>query len=135
MARIIPVPKTHCQTNDTPVGRLTARRRGRGQTPFSTGGSRAVAQTACGFGLASLNLHRIGLSVFPFNTRGICCYEKCGFQHEGRKREALFKHGQYHDLMIMGLLVCEYQELWPQRWEKLCAPGQTLGGWSKQDGK
>jgi RimJ/RimL family protein N-acetyltransferase len=82
--------------------------------------------TLCGFGFAYLNLHRIGLSVFPFNTRGIRCYEKCGFQHEGRTREALFKHGQYHDMIIMGLLAAEYQKLWPQRWEALCAPGQTL---------
>lgn len=69
--------------------------------------------TLCGFGFDQMNLHRIWLHVYPFNPRGIRCYEKCGFQHEGRLREAHFRHGQYHDILVMGLLAGEFRERWP----------------------
>jgi RimJ/RimL family protein N-acetyltransferase len=69
--------------------------------------------TLCNFGFNQMGLHRIWLHVFPYNPRGIRCYEKCGFQHEGRLREAHFKHGQYQDVLVMGLLEGEFRERWP----------------------
>jgi RimJ/RimL family protein N-acetyltransferase len=75
--------------------------------------------TLCGFGFSQMNLHRIELTVYPFNPRAIRCYEKCGFQHEGRLREAMYKHGAYHDLLKMSILSREYRELFPQRWPRV----------------
>ncbi|MCE5241231.1 GNAT family N-acetyltransferase [bacterium] len=72
--------------------------------------------TLCAFGFGQMNLHRIGLHVFAFNPRGIACYEKVGFVHEGRLREAYYKHGAYQDLLEMGLLRDEFRVKWPERW-------------------
>jgi RimJ/RimL family protein N-acetyltransferase len=58
----------------------------------------------CRFGFEMMNLHRIELEVYAENDRAIHVYEKIGFQHEGCRREAIFKFGRYHDLLTMGLL-------------------------------
>ncbi|MDE1145498.1 MAG: GNAT family protein [Azospirillaceae bacterium] len=55
-----------------------------------------------------LGLHRVGLRVLAFNARGIHCYEKLGFQVEGREREAYSLLGLWHDNLVMGLLAPEY---------------------------
>jgi len=60
------------------------------------------------FAFGEMNLHRICLSVFDFNERAIRCYEKCGFRHEGRAREALFRDGGYHDALHMAILRQEF---------------------------
>lgn len=57
---------------------------------------------------SNLNLHRIELGVLNYNTRAIHLYEKIGFKKEGIKRQAVFKNGDYHDLIIMGLLKDEF---------------------------
>ena len=66
-------------------------------------GSDAV-RTLVGFAFGEMNLHRVQLEVYDFNSRALHCYEKCGFQVEGRQREALFRNGSYHDILIMGIL-------------------------------
>ena len=67
------------------------------------------------FAFKEMNLHRIYLSVFDFNQRAIRCYEKCGFRHEGRAREALFRDGRYHDSQLMAILRQEFvSEALPQ---------------------
>ena len=60
------------------------------------------------FAFRTLNLHRIWLPALALNQRAIRCYEKCGFQHEGRAREALFQEGRYHDVLVMGILQEEF---------------------------
>ena len=55
-----------------------------------------------------MNLHRVFLRVDADNERGIGCYEKCGFQRDGTLREAIFREGQYHDQLMMSVLVSEY---------------------------
>jgi RimJ/RimL family protein N-acetyltransferase len=57
-----------------------------------------------GFAFREMNLHRVFLFTYDFNERAIRCYEKCGFQHEGRAREAVFRDGRYHDSLLMGIL-------------------------------
>ncbi|MBC8249877.1 MAG: GNAT family N-acetyltransferase, partial [Anaerolineales bacterium] len=47
--------------------------------------------------------------VHDFNPRAIRCYEKCGFRHEGRLREARFSDGRYHDELMMGILREEFE--------------------------
>ena len=55
-----------------------------------------------------LNYHKVYLRVYDFNTRGIRCYEKCGFRIEGRLRQHMFRHGAWHDEIVMGVLRDEF---------------------------
>lgn len=71
--------------------------------------------TLCGFGFAQMNLHRIELHVFQDNAAAVRCYEKVGFQHVGQLREAIFKHGRYHNVLVMDILEDEFREKWPGR--------------------
>jgi len=56
-----------------------------------------------------LNLHRVFLRVYDTNPRGIRCYEKVGFQHEGTQREAIYKDGNYIDMHMMSILRTEWK--------------------------
>jgi RimJ/RimL family protein N-acetyltransferase len=60
------------------------------------------------FGFLEMNLHRISLRVFSFNSRAIKLYEKLGFQWEGTLRESIFRGGQWHDILQMSILKNEY---------------------------
>ena len=66
-------------------------------------GSEAVKQL-CNFGFFELHLHRIYLHVFSSNERAIRAYQKCGFIHEGRLREAAFINGRWEDILVMAVL-------------------------------
>lgn len=60
-------------------------------------------------GFETMNLNRVWLRVFANNTRAIRCYEKTGFVHEGRKREAEFQQGKYMDVLLMSVLRSEWK--------------------------
>lgn len=72
----------------------------------------AACRLICDFGFNRLNLHRIDLSVFAINARGIRSYEKVGFVQEGRQRENIWRDGAYHDELSMGLLREEFNARW-----------------------
>jgi RimJ/RimL family protein N-acetyltransferase len=55
-------------------------------------------------GFGTLNLNRIYLRVYADNKRAIHTYEKVGFVHEGRLRQAAYKHGSYCDVLFMSVL-------------------------------
>jgi RimJ/RimL family protein N-acetyltransferase len=57
-----------------------------------------------------LNLNRISLRVFAYNTRAIRAYEKAGFQREGAMRQARYTDGEYYDEIIMGVLRDEFRK-------------------------
>lgn len=61
-----------------------------------------------GYGFLQLNLNRIWLRVFDYNQRAIKVYENVGFVHEGRERELIYRDGQYHDSITMGILRREW---------------------------
>lgn len=63
------------------------------------------------YAFTELNLHRVSLNVFEYNTRGIRSYEKAGFVHEGRARQQLNREGRRWDLLFMGIL----REDWEKR--------------------
>jgi len=65
-------------------------------------------QLALKHAFEELNLHRVMLRVFAFNARAIRSYEKIGFVEEGRLREDMFRHGAWHDTVLMGILAEEY---------------------------
>ncbi|GES28714.1 GNAT family protein [Streptomyces angustmyceticus] len=51
-----------------------------------------------------VGLHRVQLEVYDYNPRARRAYEKCGFEVEGRMREALFWDGAWHDVLVMAAL-------------------------------
>jgi len=61
-----------------------------------------------GHGFRHLNLNRIFLRVFETNPRGIRSYEKAGFSHEGRMRQARYQNGSFVDVLVMSILKDEW---------------------------
>lgn len=55
----------------------------------------------------SVGLHRVELSVYSFNPRGQRAYEKAGFVREGVRRQALHWDGEWHDVIVMGVLATD----------------------------
>jgi RimJ/RimL family protein N-acetyltransferase len=64
-------------------------------------------RTLCRHAFHDLGLHRIELEVFPDNERATRSYLRIGFVVEGTKRQALFKHGAFRDVLLMSLLATE----------------------------
>jgi RimJ/RimL family protein N-acetyltransferase len=56
------------------------------------------------YAFAELNLARVGLEAFAYNTRAIRAYEKAGFSLEGRQREWVRRERQRFDVVHMGIL-------------------------------
>ncbi len=73
-------------------------------------GSDAI-QTLLRFAFEELNLNRVSLDVFEYNQRAIRCYEKLGFQHEGRRRQEIFIDDRRWDDLYMGILRVEWEDL------------------------
>ena len=63
------------------------------------------------YGFTELNLHRVSLTVYAYNPRGIRSYEKCGFKHEGRIRDFVLRDGRRSDMLHMGILRSEWEQL------------------------
>lgn len=63
------------------------------------------------FAFSDLNLHRVNLHVFETNYRAIRMYEKIGFVREGVMRKMAHIDGKYIDVLIMGILRDEYQNV------------------------
>jgi RimJ/RimL family protein N-acetyltransferase len=56
------------------------------------------------YGFKALNLHNIMLRVYEFNERAIRCYQKTGFKHIGKRREALHRNLEKHNIIFMDIL-------------------------------
>ena len=77
---------------------------------WNKGYGQEAVRLICKHGFETLNLHRIHLKVYAANQRGIRAYENAGFVHEGRLRQAMFFHGEYIDIILMGILRTEWRE-------------------------
>jgi len=49
-------------------------------------------------------LHTLKLEVIDSNQKAIDFYTKSGFSEEGRLKEFVFKDGQWHDVVVMGIV-------------------------------
>ncbi|MBU5265655.1 GNAT family N-acetyltransferase [Virgibacillus proomii] len=58
-----------------------------------------------------LELHRVSLGVFDFNTSAIACYEKVGFKKEGLLRDSRKINKEYWSLWEMSILEYEWKEM------------------------
>jgi len=67
-------------------------------------------RTLLRYAFHELNLRRISLLVFEYNTRAISSYEKAGFTHEGRMRGMMLREGRRWDFLFMGILREEWQQ-------------------------
>jgi RimJ/RimL family protein N-acetyltransferase len=56
------------------------------------------------------NLHRVELFVLGWNEGARRLYERIGFLKEGRKRQCLWKDGEWWDAIQMGMLVDEWEQ-------------------------
>jgi RimJ/RimL family protein N-acetyltransferase len=83
------------------IGIGDAARRGQGY------GAQAL-RLALDFAFRELNLHRVQLTVFSYNTAALALYEKLGFQREGAYREFLHRDGRRYDMYLYGLLRREW---------------------------
>lgn len=63
------------------------------------------------YGFNTLNLHRVAAGAHAFNERSLKMQRRAGLVEEGRKRQAVFVNGQYHDSVINGLLRSEWEKL------------------------
>ncbi|TGD82470.1 GNAT family N-acetyltransferase [Hymenobacter wooponensis] len=63
------------------------------------------------FGFEQLNLHRITLGVYDFNTAAIAAYTRAGMQREGVLRDVLKYDDEYWSLVEMSMLQPEWQAL------------------------
>lgn len=60
------------------------------------------------YSFRELNLYRLQLVVVDYNKRAIACYEKLGFQLEGRLRSYGERDYQRYDVLAYGLLKSEW---------------------------
>jgi len=59
------------------------------------------------------NIRRIWARSEAFNERAHRMFRRCGFTHEATRRDASFFDGQFHDVLVFGLLVsdrCDVEE-------------------------
>jgi len=63
------------------------------------------------YGFGDLGLRRITLIADADNLRGIACYRRCGFQHEGVLRAHRLRYGQPLDMVAMAVLGEEFAAL------------------------
>jgi len=78
---------------------------------WSKGYGAEATRLLLNYGFQQLNLHRIGSAAFAFNERSIKLHKRVGFIEEGRQRQAMFKNGEFHDIVEFGLLRDEWKEL------------------------
>jgi RimJ/RimL family protein N-acetyltransferase len=54
--------------------------------------------------ITELGYHRVQLEVYGFNERALRLFERAGFVREGAKRKAYWRHGDWHDGVMFGLV-------------------------------
>ena len=58
-----------------------------------------------------LGLNRLNGSWFTDNIASKHMYMKCGWREEGIRRKYIYKHGQWRDLVVTGILAEDYYKL------------------------
>jgi len=98
------------------VGLIGIHRAGRAELSIAIGetGSwgrgygREAIRTLLRFGFGELGLRRVTLVADADNARGIRCYERCGFRHEGVLRQHRLRYGEPLDMVAMAVLRDEF---------------------------
>lgn len=75
-----------------------------GSAYWGRGLASAVVDALTHYAFDTFDLNRIQASVFGWNRASAGVLHKCGYRIEGWRRLAVFKDGQYTDLLMWGLL-------------------------------
>ena len=75
-----------------------------GESEQNKGAGTFGVQSMINHGFKNYGLHRIELHVLADNKRAQHVYEKCGFVQEGISRQAVFKNGQFKDMIIYSII-------------------------------
>jgi RimJ/RimL family protein N-acetyltransferase len=67
-----------------------------------------VTKTVTSYGVNTLGLHRVFLTVSELNHRAIKAYENADYKHEGILRDAAFRDGEFHNKILMSILSTEW---------------------------
>jgi RimJ/RimL family protein N-acetyltransferase len=70
-----------------------------------------MVQSVLAIGFEQLELRRIDLRVYGFNTPGIRCYERAGFRREGLLRQSQKVGTQLWDTVVMAILREEWDRM------------------------
>jgi RimJ/RimL family protein N-acetyltransferase len=101
------------------VGLLAIHRHGRAELSILIGekaywsrgyGSEAICMLLR-LGFEELGLRRVTLIADADNLRGIACYARCGFRHEGVLRAHRLRYGQPIDMVAMAVLREEFSAI------------------------
>lgn len=87
------------------------------KTYWNQGYGTEAVQAMVAIAFTLLNLNRVQLEVYDFNHRARRAYEKAGFRLEGRRRQARYLNGRYHDSLIMAVLREEWEP--PEWWRPI----------------
>lgn len=64
-----------------------------------------------------LRYQKVTAQVYAFNDGSLKLHEKLGFQQEGHLRRMFYSAGQYHDMVVLGMLAEEFQEIHAEYWQ------------------
>jgi hypothetical protein len=70
---------------------------------------KSVEMNILRFVFEDLNLHKLCCEVFVANDIVIKIHEKYGSKVEGIRREQIYKSGEYHDIVEMGILRADWE--------------------------
>lgn len=85
------------------------------------GDAKDAYYTTLQYAFDELNLNKITATTLEYNEPSIKLHSTMGFKLEGKLRQAVFKSGNYHNLIIFGLLREEFKRYtdgaapWQQR--------------------
>ncbi|WP_229398028.1 GNAT family N-acetyltransferase [Micromonospora okii] len=102
---------------------LTATKLMPGATPRGAGTDSIMLIMAWAF--HEVGLRRLHSTILPFNAASLGAYvRKCGWRVEGRDREAVFRRGEWHDLLRVAVLRREFDALpdAEEYVERVCGP-------------
>ncbi len=63
------------------------------------------------YAFEELRLNRINGSALSYNAASLRVCEKVGFKVEGTQRQAVYKNGEFHDVVMLGCLKEDYEQL------------------------
>jgi RimJ/RimL family protein N-acetyltransferase len=79
-----------------------------------------------------VQLRKVQLSVYDFNTRAMASYRKCGFEVEGVRRNIAYVHGDWCDSIEMAISAEQFANLEPL-WELTQPVAASTNGTSGRD--
>lgn len=71
--------------------------------------AKSLELSVCAYVFDTLGLNKLWCEVFAFNDRVVALHEKFGSKVEGIARQHIFKNGEWHDVVRMGILKSEWE--------------------------